>query len=114
MSAPSLSSEAAAAGNYPSERFNQRERKLLQSVSEFMGYRIFAAGEFTTVGGDSSESISVSGALASDLAFVFLKVPGAAPRAVSYAAAAAGAINVEMSGDPSNDHELVYALLRAI
>lgn len=35
MSAPSLATEAALAGSYPSLRFNQRERKLLESVKTY-------------------------------------------------------------------------------
>ena len=36
MAAPSLSTEAAAAGTYPSTRFNQRERKMLESVRNYV------------------------------------------------------------------------------
>lgn len=36
MAAPSLSTEAAAAGSYPANRFNQRERKLLASVKAYV------------------------------------------------------------------------------
>lgn len=36
MSAPSLSTEAGLAGDYPSNRFNQRERKLLESVKTYV------------------------------------------------------------------------------
>lgn len=36
MSAPSLSTEAALAKNYPSNRFNDRERKLLSSVKTYV------------------------------------------------------------------------------
>lgn len=35
MSAPDLATEAALAGDYPSQRFNQRERKLLESVKTY-------------------------------------------------------------------------------
>lgn len=36
MSAPDLATEAGLAGNYPANRFNQRERKLLESVKEYV------------------------------------------------------------------------------
>lgn len=36
MAAPSLSTEVSGAGNYPSNRFNQRERKLLESVKTYV------------------------------------------------------------------------------
>lgn len=84
----------------------------LDSGIEF-SHRVFAAGEFTTAGGDTAESITVAGALATDLAVVVLKTPGAAPTTVTAAAAASGAINVTMGADPSTDHVLTYMLLRA-
>lgn len=72
------------------------------------------AGEFTTAGGDASEIISVSGMLATDLAFVMLKTEGSSPVTVDAAAAANDQIDVTMSADPSNDHVLVYQVLRAV
>ena len=39
-------------------------------------HKILAAGNFTTVGGDDTESISVSGATSSDIAIVVLKTAG--------------------------------------
>lgn len=200
----SLATEAAAAGQFPSNRFNQRERKLLSTVKVYVdslspdtvitaqgdlivgdasglavrlakgaagtlpiagastvaygllananvdpaaaiaysklaltgaivagdlassavtlaklatgvtfSHRVFAAGSFTTAGGDANESITVAGALSSDLAFVVLQVAGLTPRTVLSSVSATGAINVVMSGDPSTDHVLSYQLLRA-
>ena len=113
MSTPSFTTEAGLAGSYPSRRFNQRERKVLASVLAGLGYRVFAAGEFTTAGGDSSETITVSGAATSDLALVLVKTAGATPRSIVAAAAGSGSIAVTLSGDPSTDHVLTYVLLRA-
>lgn len=113
MAAPTFSTEANAAGSYPANRFGKRERQLLNSVQDAYPYAVIAAGTFTTAGGDANESITVSGALSSDLAIVVLKTKGATPRTILTAAAASGAINVEMSGDPSTDHVLSYILLRA-
>lgn len=182
MAGPSLSTEAGLAGNYPALRFNQRERKLLQSVKTYVdslspdtvittqgdlivgnvsgdaarlakgssglplvagastvsyaqlaaagiandavslehldsgiefSHRVFAAGEFTTAGGDANEAITVASALATDLAIVTLKTAGLTPRTILTSAAATGAINVVLSGDPSTDHVLTYMLLRA-
>lgn len=76
-------------------------------------YIIKYAGSFTTVGGDASESITVTGATSSDIALVFVKTAGATPRSVVAAAAGTNAIAVTMSGDPSTDHVLVYVVLRA-
>lgn len=130
MAAPNLATEQALAGNYPANRFNQRERKLLQSVYQYVigganitlaslssgiapSHVVKYAGSFTTLGGDASESITVTGAAATDLAFVVVKTAGATPRSIVAAAAATNAINVTMSGDPSTDHVLAYQILRA-
>jgi hypothetical protein len=122
MATPSLSTQAAAAGNYPAFNFGNRERKLLASVKAYVDalsaitatHRVIAGGSFTTLGGDASEAITVSGALATDLAIVLVKTAGGTPRSIVAAAAATNAINVTMSGDPSTDHVLTYLLFRAI
>lgn len=118
MATPSFLTEASAAGNYPAFRFNQRERKLLASVNDYIdgllgAYKIVAAGSFTTVGGDANEAITVSGALASDIAIVVLHTAGATPRTILTAQAASNAINLVFSGDPSTDHAVRYILVRA-
>lgn len=108
MSAPNLRTEAAAAGNYPEQRFNQRERKLLQSVAQYA-----QAGKHETAGGDATEVISVPGATSADIALVTLQTAGAVPRTVVRAAAGTDNITVTMSGDPSTDHVLCWALIKA-
>jgi hypothetical protein len=138
MSTPSFATEAALAGNYPSFRFNQRERKLMASVKAYLdagistaqiaagavtlaklaagvtpSHVIKYAGSFTTLGGDASETITVTGAAATDIVVVTVKTAGATPRSVVAAAAALNSIAVTMSGDPSTDHVLYYHVLRA-
>lgn len=167
-----LATEADLAGNYPSERFNQRERKLLESVKEYVdnsppndvittegdlivgdssgdaarlavgaadevlksdgttlsygkvelanldsgiapAYIVVYAGSFTTAGGDANESITVTGAAATDLAFVQMHTVGGTPRTLLTAQAATNAINLVFSGDPSTDHVVKYQVLRA-
>lgn len=108
MAAPKLRTEAAAAGKYPMKRFNQRERKLLQSVSNAA-----RAGKATTVAGSAIQTISVPGATAADVAIVTLQTQGATPRTVVKAVAGTDSITVTMSGDPSTDHVLCWALLQA-
>lgn len=76
-------------------------------------HRVFAAGSFTTAGGDANEQITVAGALVSDLAFVVIKTVGGTPRTLLTSVAAAGVINLVFSGDPSTDHVVSYQLLRA-
>lgn len=107
MSAPKLRTEAAAAGNYPEQRFNQRERKLLQSVSNAA-----RAGKHTTAGGDAVEVISVPGATAADVAIVTMQTTGAVPRTIVKAVAGTDTITVTLNGDPSTDHILCWALLQ--
>lgn len=119
MTTPSFATEAAAAGGYPANRFNQRERKLLASVLAYItgsvvpAYKAVYAGTFTTAGGDASESITVSGAAASDIVVVTVKTAGGTPRSIVASTAATNAINVTMSGDPSTDHVLQYVVFRA-
>ena len=71
------------------------------------------AGEFTTVGGDTDETISVSGVVATDLVHVTLHTAGATPVTIIDAAAGTDQIDVDMSADPSTDHVLTYSVLRA-
>ncbi len=167
-----LAVEAAAAGNYPENRFNQRERKLLESVKEYVdnsppndvittegdlifgdsggdaarlavgpantvlksdgttlaystislenldsgiapAYFVKYAGSFSTSGGDANETISVPGALSSDLAFVQLSAQGLSPQTVLTAVSATDAIHLVFSADPDTDHTVKYQLLRA-
>lgn len=71
------------------------------------------SGNFTTVGGDANETITVTGATSSDIAFVMVKTRGAMPRVVESATCATDAVNVVMSGDPSTDHVLSYVVFRS-
>lgn len=114
----SISTEASGAGNYPSKRFGQRERKLIADLKGYIdtqvaAQQIVASGNFTTVGGDANEAITVSGALATDIAIVTLKTAGSTPRTILTAAAATNAINLVFSGDPAADHVVSYLLVRA-
>lgn len=133
MSTPSLSTEAAASTGYPQERFNQRERQVLKSVKVYVdalagagsvtlaqlapgvapSHVVKYAGTFTTAGGDASETITVTGAAATDIVCVTIKTKGASPVSIAAATAATNAINVTMSADPSTDHVLQYVVLRA-
>jgi hypothetical protein len=68
------------------------------------------AGDFTTVGGDATEVITVTGALPGDTAYVTVKTNGATPRTISSFAVTADTLTVTMSGDPADDHVLAYAV----
>lgn len=75
-------------------------------------YDVIASGVFTTAGGDATESISVEGMTTTDIPMVTMNTVGASPVTVKAATAAAGAITVTMSADPSTDHKLSYIVLR--
>lgn len=69
------------------------------------------AGEFTTVGGDATEVITVTGVTATDLVFVISKSGNAN---VLRAVPTTNTITVTMSADPGNDDVLAYMVLRAV
>jgi hypothetical protein len=71
------------------------------------------AGEHTTAGGAAAEDITVTGALATDLAVCTLHTKGATPRVIVTALAAADKVTVTFDGDPSTDHVVTYTVLRA-
>lgn len=82
--------------------------------SHLGSHKVVACGRHASVGGDATESIAVSGLLATDEVLVTVHTVGATPRTVTTAVAAADAITVVMSGDPDDDHVLTYLALRAV
>lgn len=72
------------------------------------------AGEHTTAGGAAAEDITVTGALATDLAIVTIHTVGASPVTLLTALTAADKITATFSADPSTDHVVTYLVLRAI
>lgn len=100
-----------------------RKKALLNSMNssaykaglgDLLGVNVLAAGEFTTVGGDATESITVTGADSGDIAIVTVKTKGSTPRTVDAASVGANAITVTLSGDPSTDHVLQYIVVRVV
>lgn len=73
---------------------------------------IIGAGLFTTVGGDATESITVAGAVSTDVPIVTVNTDGGTPRTVTKAICTTNAITVTMSGDPSTVHVLNYLVIR--
>ncbi len=114
MSAETLPQLLARALKVPAKNFNANEAKLAEKILSGLGAlpSIVAAGSFTTAGGDANESITVSGALVTDIAIVVVHTVGASPRTILTSKAAANAINLVFSGDPSTDHIVKYVLLR--
>ncbi len=93
-------------------KMNQIAKK--NGLGDLLSPCIVAAGRFTTVGGDATETITATGAVAGDTVIVTVAVNGATPRTVTTAVAATDAITVALSGDPSTDHSLNYAVLRTV
>lgn len=72
------------------------------------------AGQHTTAGGAAAEAITVTGAAATDLAFVQLVDPGTNTVSVVQAQVAADTLTVTFSANPGNDAIINYQLLRAV
>lgn len=73
---------------------------------------VFAAGSPTTVGGSTAEAITVTGALATDVAIVNYAVTDDTD-AIRKAVLTANTLTVTMSADPGATHALSYMILRA-
>lgn len=74
---------------------------------------IVAAGQFTTAGGDTAESVTVTGALATDIAIASIEDNGTNNVTLLQTAAATNAVNFTMSANPSTDCIINYFVLRA-
>lgn len=71
------------------------------------------AGQTTTVGGAAAEAFTVTGALATDLAFVQVVDDGTANVTVLQAVMTADTLTVTFSANPGNDAVINYQILRA-
>lgn len=99
MSSPKLRTEAAAAGNYPEKRFNQRERKLLQTVSNAV-----RAGKAQIPDDGLIQTIYIEGAEPTDVLSVTLATGMVPPTAkIVSATALFGAIEVTFDSDATNE-----------
>ena len=74
-------------------------------------FDIFAAGTHTTAGGAAAEAITVTGVLATDIAFVNYGATNDTDT-VSDVVCTANTITVTCSADPSTAHSLHYVVLR--
>lgn len=83
---------------------------LLRQVG-FPGYDIFAAGTHTTVGGAAAEAITITGALATDIALVQYSATDDTDT-ISKAVMTANTLTVTMSANPGTTHGLHYCILR--
>lgn len=138
VAAPSFATEAAAAGNYPANRFNQRERRMLESVLEYLNaglatsqiadgaitlaklapgvspaYIVVKAGKYTTLGGSATEAQTLAGVLSTDVVVATLQAKGGTPRTILTSAPTTNTLTYVFSGDPSTDHVISYVVFRA-
>lgn len=72
------------------------------------------AGEFTTAGGDADEVASVSGVVATDIVVASILDNGTNNVTLLQSAAGTDQILFTMSGDPSTDCVISYAVFRAV
>jgi hypothetical protein len=76
-------------------------------------YRVIAAGQHTSAGGDTAEQASVSGAVATDLVIASIQVNGTNNVTLLESAAGTNVVNFVLSADPGNDAKINYVVLRA-
>lgn len=76
-------------------------------------YIVKFAGQHTTAGGDTAETATVTGALATDIAIASIEDNGTNNVTLLQTAAATDAVNFTMSADPSTDCIINYMVLRA-
>lgn len=72
------------------------------------------AAQPTTAGGGAAEAITVTGALATDLAFVQMVDDGTNNTTIVNAVVTADTLTVTFSGDPGADAVINYQILRAV
>ncbi len=112
MSAPVFSTEANAAGAYPSNRFGKRERKLLESVQDAYPYAPALAGNLTSVGGAASEAFTVTGLLSTDVVVLTLKTNASDHSILAYIPAT-DSLTIRFDSDPGAGTIVSYVVFRA-
>jgi len=74
---------------------------------------IFDVGEHTTLGGDTTETITSAGALSTDIPIVSISTSNDNDQVVA-AVMTTNTLTLTMSADPSTAHKVTYMLLRAV
>lgn len=82
--------------------------------SKTVPYVIVYAGQATTTGGAAAEDVTVTGALATDIAFAVIEDNGTNNVTLLQTAADADKITLTFSADPGNDAVVNYQVLRAV
>lgn len=112
MSAPVFSTEANAAGTYPSNRFGKRERKLLESVQDAYPFAPALSGNLTTLGGAASEAFTVTGLLSTDVVMLTLKT-NAGDKVIYAHIPATNSLTIRFDADPGAGVVVSYVVFRA-
>ena len=116
MAIINLSTEAAQAGLFPSVRFNQRERKILQSVKAYVdggsaaSHNIVAAGLHTCTAA-ASQTVTAA-CVATDVVQVLVKSSTDTTSVVN-AVAGTGSITVTLDGTVTAGDVIQYCVIRA-
>ena len=114
MAIINLSTEAAQAGLFPSVRFNQRERKILESVKAYVdggsaaSHNIVAAGVHTCTAA-ASQTVTAA-CVATDVVHVTTKT---GTTSVQKAIAGTGSITVTLDGTATAGDVIQYSVVRA-
>lgn len=137
-SAPALMTEAAGSNGYPANRFNERERQLLASVANYLNaglpssalaagsvtlsklatgvspaYIVVAAGTTAVTGSATTQSITVTGALTSDIGFAMMNTADTNAVVVKDAKTSAGALGLTYSASTGTGGNVSWFVLRA-
>lgn len=76
----------------------------------WVGYLSGFAGRVTTVGGSTTQTISIPGVKATDICFVTINKLGTSPVTIIEAKPGVDNLIITFSADPSNDHEFSYKI----
>lgn len=87
--------------------------EILADVVGSNGWAVVAAGQFTTVGGDATESVTATGVLATDIAFAVIESDGTNDSVLLTTAAASNAVTLIFNEDPGADILVNWMVLRA-
>lgn len=108
-----LKSEADKAGQHPSRRFGQRERKLLQTVAAQIPFQVAKSGKSNFAGGSTTATITDASVASSDVVIVQVQASTNAAHVVK-SVPGTGSITVTLSADPGAATVLSYIVVRAL
>lgn len=75
-------------------------------------YANIIGGIATTAGGNTTETITITGVTVSDIPYISIKTQGISPTIILRYAAVTDGIEITFASDPGNDHIIQYLLFR--